>query len=151
MENYEQKYKQALSRATFYNGELLTENQRKILVDIFPELKESEDERTRKELIEQIAFITPNNDELDDECNVLPTYQKRIDKYRAWLEKQGEKDPCIGCTNDKGCVTCENGNLKEIKIEPKTLDADEVIEWIRENIPIYGNYVMIDRFKKDFG
>ena len=41
--------------------------------------------------------------------------------------------------------------LKVVAIEPKTLDADEVIEWIRENIPIYGNYVMIDRFKKDFG
>ncbi len=40
--NYEEKYKQALSRAAFYNNELLTENQRKMLLDIFPELKESE-------------------------------------------------------------------------------------------------------------
>ncbi|MBQ1571717.1 MAG: hypothetical protein IIZ78_11370 [Clostridiales bacterium] len=139
--NYEEKYKQALSRATFYNNELLTENQRKMLVDIFPELAESEaeDERIRKailELVKQSSEILGKQ----NQNNMI-----------AWLDKQGEKDPCIGCTNDKGCVTCENGNLKEIKIEPKTLDADEVIEWIRENIPIYGNYVMIDRFKKDFG
>ena len=53
-----------------------------------PELKESEDERIRKELIEQVIYIVPNDDEVDNEGNVLPTYQKRIDKYRAWLEKQ---------------------------------------------------------------
>ena len=49
--------------------------------------KESEDERIRKELIEQVAYIIPNDDEVDGEGNTLPTYQKRIDKYRAWLEK----------------------------------------------------------------
>lgn len=136
--NYEKKYKQALSRATFYNNELLTENQRKMLLDIFPELTMSEDEKM-KDYIKDVI-----------QAAIIPKKENK-QKMIAWLEKQGEKDPCIGCTNDKGCVTCENGNLKEIKIEPKTLDADEVIEWIRENIPIYGNYVMIDRFKKDFG
>ena len=43
------------------------------------------------------------------------------------IEKQGEKDPCIGCTNDKGCVTCENGNLKEIKVEPKFKVGDFIV------------------------
>ena len=51
----------------------------------------------------------------------------RIEKCIAWLEKQGETDPCIGCTNDKGCVTCENGNLKEIKIEQKFKVGDWIV------------------------
>lgn len=33
----------------------------------------------------------------------------------------------------------------------RRLNPDKVIEWIRENIPIYGNYMMINRFKEDFG
>ena len=68
---------------------------------LFPELKESEDERIRKELIEQVVYIVPNNDEVDSEGNVLSTYQKRIDKYRAWLEKQGGQKPVEWSEEDK--------------------------------------------------
>lgn len=97
--NYEQKYKEALSRAKIglqeCNLKDCDANVRRAVItlihNLFPELKESEDERIRKELIEQIAYIIPNNDEVDNEGNALPSYQERIDKYRAWLEKQGEQ------------------------------------------------------------
>ena len=79
---------------------------------IFPELKESEDERIRKELIEQVAYIIPNDDEVDSEGNALSTYQKRIDKYRAWLEKQGKQEPY---GKRKECEDCQFNYAGECK------------------------------------
>lgn len=124
--NYEKKYKEALERARYYHSKdyMLINS---AIENIFPELRKSEDERIRKELIEQVAYIIPNDDEVDSEGNALPAYQKRIDKYRAWLEKQGEK-----------------------------LDADEVIEWLNnqacqgwiEDVEVDK---FVDKFKKDFG
>lgn len=129
--NYEEKYKQALERARKELQEYVHKDcddmTRRtaitIIHNLFPELKESEDERIRKELIEQVAYIIPDNYEVDSEGDALPTYQKRIDKYRAWLERQG-----------------------------KTLDPDKVIEWLKNEFDdsTYGK-AMIERFKKDFG
>ena len=67
--DYEKAYKEALERAK--KGECLE--------NIFPELKESEDEKTKREIME---YITHYKDSLDD------------DEYRTWivwLEKQGEQ------------------------------------------------------------
>ena len=64
------------------------------------------------------------------------TKDEIVAEYHNWVKKQGEKDFCIGCTNDKGCVTCENGNLKEIKAEHKMLDSDEVIAWLHDHIQV---------------
>lgn len=93
--DYEKKYKEAMTKMSAFlikhdgftiskDGEMYKE-----LSDVFPELAESEDERIRKELIEQVVYIAPNDDETDNEGNVLPIYQQRIDKYITWLEKQG--------------------------------------------------------------
>ena len=91
IEEKAQAYDEAKARISIaYNNNRCTIG---FMNEIFPELKESEDERIRKELIEQVVYIIPNNDEVDSEGNVLPTYQKRIDKYRAWLEKKGEQKP----------------------------------------------------------
>ena len=73
--DYENKYKQALSRATFYNNELLTENQRKMLLDIFPELTMSEDERM-KDYIKDVI-----------QAAIIPKKENK-QKMIAWLEKQ---------------------------------------------------------------
>lgn len=124
---YEKKYKDALERAKKLQETCDSTAVVGWCEYLFPELKESKDERIRKELIEQVAYITPNNDELDDELNTLPTYQKRIDKYRAWLEKQGHM-----------------------------LSPDKVVEWLEckafqgwaEEISIKQ---IVDKFKKDFG
>ena len=90
-----EKYNKALDRAdTLMKKEGKKLNVIPICKYIFPEFDTvSEDERIRKELIEQIAYIIPNDEEVDGEGNTLPTYQERIDKYRVWLEKQGEKKP----------------------------------------------------------
>lgn len=54
-------------------------DQRYVLESLFPELKESEDERTRKEIVRFIRM------EVDDEIVG--------NKWIAWLEKQGEQKP----------------------------------------------------------
>lgn len=43
------------------------------------------------------------------------------------LEKQCEKDPCTNCINDKGCITCENGNMKEIEVTHKFKVGDWIV------------------------
>ena len=55
-------------------------DQRYVLESLFPELKESRDERIRKELIDYINRLT-----------VTPNNINRYNTWIAWLEKQGEK------------------------------------------------------------
>ena len=71
--NYEKKYNEALKRAKkAKNNASLSKGTIRVLDIIFPELKESEDERIRKSLIDMLKN--------DEKC-----YLKEI----AWLEKQG--------------------------------------------------------------
>lgn len=121
--DYEKKYKEALEwMRSLYDG--LHGATKEDAEHYFPELKENEDERIRKTLIEHIKGIKSWN------------YFLGISKEQmiAWLEKQGRKDPCIGCTNDKGCITCENGNLAEIKIEQKFKVGDWVVSNNNEEV-----------------
>ena len=52
------------------------------ITDIFPELKENENEKIRKELIETIHLAY--------DCG-FSLNKKQHDKYIAWIEKQGEQ------------------------------------------------------------
>ena len=77
-----QRYDEALERAKdFMNGEAHYELKmgENIMCWVFPELRESEDERIRKELI---AFIKKR-----DRSGCDYDY----DQWIAWLEKQGEE------------------------------------------------------------
>ena len=80
--NYEKKYNEAIERAKQIAAQ--GGASRYLVTQIFPELKESEDERIRKELIDiikrsyEIGGFTLNNKELRD-------------KYIAYLEKQEQK------------------------------------------------------------
>lgn len=42
-------------------------------------------------------------------------------------EKQGEQksNPCDGCINRKGCINCENGELREVEQKPAWSEEDE--------------------------
>ena len=73
-----QRYDEAIIKVKALYGQPLVDNT--LLETIFPELKESEDERIRKELITWLQ---------NTEGQVLP-----IDRYKAalaWLEKQGKQ------------------------------------------------------------
>lgn len=85
MENYEQKHKEDLEEAKGWLA-IAKENNDKIAIQIlekfFPELKESEDERIRKDLIKYLNTDMNENPSQSDSF-----YNKCI----AWLEKQGEQ------------------------------------------------------------
>lgn len=84
MESYEKKYKNALEWARqVINGE--TGFIRKEVEDIFPELKENEDERIRKELKRAIA-VALDYSYFDKET---------ADNILAWLEKQKTSEEAI--------------------------------------------------------
>jgi hypothetical protein len=76
--------------------------------EIFPELKENEDERIRKELITQCR---------NTRC-VTEEGAERIAKWIAWLEKQGEQKPAWS-EEDEWCL--EN--------------AIKYCEWARDKAP----------------
>lgn len=81
MDTYEKKYKDALEKARQLCAYPTTKPFINDLQDLFPELKELEDERIRKELID-IVTKSPITFAFEDKGKVL-----------AWLEKQGKKKP----------------------------------------------------------
>ena len=74
-------YDEALERAKFYHGNCPSEPERKKLEEMFPKLRESEDERIRKELVEYLT-VTRQSD-----------FVSRPDRQRwiEYLEKQKEQ------------------------------------------------------------
>ena len=87
MDTYEKKYKEIvglIKKAYLYAQ---TDSTKAVLEEIFPELKESEDEKVRKALAEMVHDTT--GDEL------LVDYNVHKEEALAWLEKQGEHKPTI--------------------------------------------------------
>ena len=75
-------YDEAIERAKKLYGDGITE-------EIFPELKESDDDRIRKWIIDDIRYNI-NNEPLNNS-----EYKKKAEKAIAWLEKQGEQKPTL--------------------------------------------------------
>lgn len=120
MENYEKKYKEALGRA---NAKIETYNHLgntsavKSICEIFPELKESEDDRIKTNIIRLLRFVRDTYHQYYDECNEAIAWLEKqrkewnaddllkrnqimdiLQEYNrteliAWLEKQGEQKP----------------------------------------------------------
>lgn len=87
MENYEQKYKESLSRAKqCYEGNSIYVLPKKDLEYIFPELKDSDDERIRKALIS--VFSNREKYLIDQSFGDIT-----VSEALAWLEKQCEQKP----------------------------------------------------------
>ena len=82
MEDYKKKYEEVLDRVKYIIGDdddaILN---RTDIEDIFPELKESEDERIREEIL---AFIKREGQHID---------KYKWPKWIDWLEKHGEQKP----------------------------------------------------------
>lgn len=86
MENYKEKYEQALERCkkefNFNNLAYSHEEIKQRLENVFPELKESDDEQIKNEIIDYLkGFIPHHNDDLVAKSKLWIT----------WLEKQGEQ------------------------------------------------------------
>ena len=83
--DYEKKYKDALEKAKeVYNRKDATDGGKLILESMFPELKESEDEKMREMAIK--AIYAPEAQSCIKSWGINP------DDVIAWLEKQGEKE-----------------------------------------------------------
>ena len=83
--DYEKKYKEALEKAKdALSDGTISSNTIAYLQDIFPELKESEDERIREALIDYFDDANKADE------NPLQSYGIHTDKVIAWLEKQKE-------------------------------------------------------------
>lgn len=78
--DYEKKYKKLVGKIEKAYLYAQTDSTKAVLEEIRPELKESEDERIRKELIEHCR---------NTRC-VTEEGAERMTKYIAWLEKQGD-------------------------------------------------------------
>lgn len=103
-------YDEALKKARFYHGNCPSEPERKKLEGMFPVLRESEDEKIRKELLAVINDL------------VLPDEQKA--RFNAWLEKQ--KEPHYTKRNalfDKCVENCDPEVMKKVSDE-----VDEMLE-----------------------
>lgn len=81
-----QAYDKALEKARIWKDKSgMPKDKQGILDDIFPELKENEDERIRKALIDYFDDANKADE------NPLQSYGVHTDKAIAWLEKQYEK------------------------------------------------------------
>lgn len=83
IEEKAKRYDDAINRMKYYVVDEYGCSRIKV-ADVFPELKESNDERIRKSLIELFKDM-----EWDD--SILHDYNMDKDKTIAWLEKQGEQ------------------------------------------------------------
>lgn len=110
--DYEKKYKESMTKMSTFlakhdgftiskDGEMYKE-----LSEIFPELKESEDEKIRKELLGFHKDAVQSLQLQEREDNIWSIEQH--EKFITWLEKQGEQkqDPCEHCDNIK--LNCTN-------------------------------------------
>lgn len=93
----------------------LSKEQKEKLENIFPELKESEDERIRKFLIEDIK------DTLSSEGfrNYNPEYTENLKEALTWLEKQGNKSNIFIWNN----ASEEPEEMQELLLEWESEDA----------------------------
>ena len=81
--NYEKKYKEALERTKQFSEKPYLEDSAGIVEYIFPELKESEDERIREDIIRCLKYsgIKPDRP-------INPHVRTTMKDALAWLEKQ---------------------------------------------------------------
>lgn len=107
LEEKARAYDEALERARkLYNSEETSADVEIACETIFPELAESEDELIRKEII---AFLKEN---LETGSAEETWSLSGLERWIAWLEKQGEKEPAEWSEKDENMLksiiaTCE--------------------------------------------
>lgn len=125
IEEKAKRYDEAIEKAKYYYDEGKTlEYANDIVSNIFPELKESEDENIRKEIIDIIKS------QKEQQCHIDSTI---YDKMLTWLEKQGEqKISFFKFKADDWYVSKVDGKIHNIyhsvdKVEPKFKVGDWVM------------------------
>jgi hypothetical protein len=85
--DYEKKYKEIVGQIKIAYLYAQTDSTKAVLEEIFPEIKESDDERIRKGLIKAVSRTFEGS-------KLFGTDVTR-EEALAWLEKQGEKKPAL--------------------------------------------------------
>jgi len=114
--NYEKKYKEALERAREIHNEHKAQPF-DVMLKVFPELAESEDERIRK-AIRLILIATQ-----DDQKDFYETHKLTRKELTDWLEKQGEKPQGKSALEAIKEENVDNAN----KVEPKFKVGDWIV------------------------
>lgn len=109
--DYEKLYKEALERAKKWEAMTMIQSHKAMVTDIFPELKESDEERDKRIKHELLSHV---NGLLERAANEWDIEKDRYKSWLAWLEKQkpvkwseededmleGIKDDCAYGTED---------------------------------------------------
>jgi len=137
--NYEEKYKEALEKAKEFYAlceKCGAKDTVDFLEDSFSELKESEDEKVRKEILEVAKTVVLRDGTL---------YGKKYNcrEWIAWLEKQGQKP--AWSEEDERIVTGIINDIQErLEDYPTEQLADiyfEEIKWLKSIKEIMGGTV----------
>jgi len=108
--DYEKKYKEALEKAKEFYAlceKCGAKDTVDFLEDSFPELKESEDEKVRKELIK--VFSNREKYLIDQSFGDIT-----VSEVLAWLEKQGEQKPIIKMKSPEESLGISSKEYNEI-------------------------------------
>ena len=130
--DYKEKYEEALERAKKWyfapNSNKIPTFANRVIKEIFPELKESEDERIRKQIK---AFIKSRGSQIT---------QSKTDAWLAWLEKQGEQKPTEWSNEDeeKLIMCCKFLRDASVCIDydvPHKEDIEKCFQWLKSLRP----------------
>lgn len=126
MDNEKEKYKSALETgeeclkaledSTIKSLKFTVEDVRDTILCIFPELKESEDDRIRKAIIKCLKWLR-------DEARWTDIYDTSFNSIFAWLEKQSKKDEEISFLKNK--IEAIQYSVKVTENVVKTADYDK--------------------------
>ena len=126
------KYDEALKRARQALDKIQPENRGviKLIKDAFPELKESEDERIRKDIIHYILYETKGTISEDTEHT-----------WVKWLEKEKEQKPVpISCSHGNG-TQAEWSEEDEDFINMLILHFNYLIDKGGDSVETYKSYI----------
>ena len=114
--NYEQKYNEALERARKeYKTHESFNGFREMLLCIFPELEESDDERIRREIITYLSTV--------DDKELIP-----YESWIAWIKKQSEQKTIEKTPNGGIVLEDFNGGDGFYKVNLAYLSKEQVDE-----------------------
>ena len=121
----EEKFKEAKRLYETANAD-----QRYVLERIFPELKESEDEKIRKDLIIYLRSILSNKKYGD----------KFIESWISWLEKQGEQKPAFEMITPEESLGIDSDTYNKI-VDECIYGEQKPAEWSEEDETVLDNLI----------
>lgn len=111
---------------TLLNSQELSKEQKEKLETIFPQLKESEDEKIRNGLIALLKFG------LKDGSAIAPGFNETKEQAIVWLKKQGEKSSWSVEDTFKVQRICKYlDEAKKYYIDTRRVEVRECMDWLK--------------------